>query len=87
MKKSCQPNSHEDSDDEIDGDSSSRSHSSNGDIDGTDKPRKPKWTRTAYSTNQLDQLELAFSRAHYPDPFTREVLSANLGIKEDRIQV
>jgi hypothetical protein len=53
----------------------------------TEEPKKPKRTRTAFSNLQLDQLELAFSRSHYPDVFTREDLSNNLNIKEDRIQV
>lgn len=51
------------------------------------EPRKPKRTRTAYSNYQLDQLELVFATAHYPDVFTREELSRRLCIKEDRIQV
>ena len=72
---------------ESDAESSSHSHSSNGDMDGIEEPKKPKRTRTAYSNSQLDQLELAFSRSHYPDVFTREDLSNKLNIKEDRIQV
>lgn len=51
------------------------------------EPKKPKRTRTAFSNQQLDQLELVFATAHYPDVFTREELSRRLCIKEDRIQV
>ncbi len=67
--------------------SSTHSNSSIGDLEGIEEPKKPKRTRTAYSNIQLDQLELAFSRSHYPDVFTREDLSNKLNIKEDRIQV
>lgn len=77
----------DDDDDDSDAGSSSRSQSSNGDMEGLEEPKKPKRTRTAYSNSQLDQLELAFSRSHYPDVFTREDLSNKLNIKEDRIQV
>lgn len=85
-KRSRQPDE-EDSGEETDGNTSSHSRSSHGDNDDADEPRKPKRTRTAYSNHQLDQLELAFSRSHYPDVFTREDLSTKLNIKEDRIQV
>ena len=51
------------------------------------EPKKPKRTRTAFSTHQLDQLELLFATTHYPDVFTREETAKRLNIKEDRIQV
>ena len=51
------------------------------------EPKKPKRTRTAFSTQQLDQLELLFTTTHYPDVFTREETAKRLNIKEDRIQV
>lgn len=75
----------DDSSDDSDDDSSN--HSSHGEAESIDEPKKPKRTRTAFSNLQLDQLELAFSRSHYPDVFTREDLSNKLSIKEDRIQV
>lgn len=68
-------------------DGSSTTPSSHGEAESVDEPKKPKRTRTAFSNLQLDQLELAFSRSHYPDVFTREDLSNKLSIKEDRIQV
>lgn len=73
--------------DETDGESSILSHSSHGGGAYIEEPKKPKRTRTAYSNNQLDQLELVFSQTQYPDVFLREELAKNLGIKEDRIQV
>ena len=66
----------------------SSNHSSQGEAESLiDEPKKAKRTRTAFSNLQLDQLELAFSRSHYPDVFTREDLSNKLNIREDRIQV
>ena len=74
--------------DETDGESSILSHSSHGgNAYSIEEPKKPKRTRTAYSNNQLDQLELVFSQTQYPDVFLREELAKSLGIKEDRIQV
>ena len=72
---------------ESDGESSLNSHSSHGGGAYIEEPKKPKRTRTAYSNNQLDQLELVFSQTQYPDVFLREELAKTLGIKEDRIQV
>lgn len=77
----------DESGDESEGESSAHSQSSHGEAESVDEPKKPKRTRTAYSNHQLDQLELAFSRSHYPDVFTREDLANKLNIKEDRIQV
>lgn len=81
----------DDADDEDSGEEESEHgsspHSSHGETESIEEPKKPKRTRTAFSNHQLDQLELAFSRSHYPDVFTREDLSNKLSIKEDRIQV
>ena len=76
-----------DDEDSGDSDGESSTQSSHGEAESVDEPKKPKRTRTAFSNLQLDQLELAFSRSHYPDVFTREDLSNKLNIKEDRIQV
>ena len=67
-----------------DEDEDSDSHSNN---EKDTEPKKPKRTRTAYNSYQIDELELMFDRTHYPDVFNREDLSKKLGIKEDRIQV
>lgn len=88
IKKYCQQVTNTEADDSSDGsDDDSSNHSSHGEAESIDEPKKPKRTRTAFSNLQLDQLELAFSRSHYPDVFTREDLSNKLSIKEDRIQV
>ena len=76
-----------DDEDSGESDGESSTHSSHGEAESVEEPKKPKRTRTAFSNLQLDQLELAFSRSHYPDVFTREDLSNKLNIKEDRIQV
>lgn len=81
---------HDEADDEDSGEESpvdSSPQTSHGEAESVEEPKKPKRTRTAFSNLQLDQLELAFSRSHYPDVFTREDLSNKLNIKEDRIQV
>lgn len=62
-------------------------HSSPTNNDGENEPKKPKRTRTAFTTHQLDQLEICFSNSSYPDAFTRDEIAKHLSIKEDRIQV
>lgn len=53
----------------------------------TSDHKKPKRTRTAFTSTQLDQLEIYFSDSIYPDAFVRDDISKQLHIKEDRIQV
>ena len=43
--------------------------------------------RTCYSPRQLQILEQAFSKTHYPDVLLREQLSNFANIPESRIQV
>jgi Homeodomain len=43
--------------------------------------------RTSFETEQLELLEEAFTRTHYPDLRTREELSERSGLSEARIQV
>lgn len=43
--------------------------------------------RTIFSEEQLEQLEMAFEKTHYPDVLLREELAAQVHLKEERIEV
>ncbi|KAG8184956.1 hypothetical protein JTE90_011087 [Oedothorax gibbosus] len=49
--------------------------------------RRKRRHRTIFSEDQLEQLESAFRKTHYPDVLLREELALRVDLKEERVEV
>lgn len=53
----------------------------------TNGQKRKRRHRTIFTEEQLEQLEHAFERTHYPDVILREELATQVDLKEERVEV